>query len=172
MGDRGTRWALVVVVAVLTSACGGSGETTSTAGAQATTTAAGPAPTAAAATTLPRTTAVATASNTRFGTILVDPTGRSLYFFDGDSAGDDYGYSAATSGCTGACLQTWPALLFTGAGVPVGGAGVAAVATFERPDGTKQVTVSGKPLYRYAGDFQAGEVNGDGIGGVWHVAKP
>jgi predicted lipoprotein with Yx(FWY)xxD motif len=32
--------------------------------------------------------------------------------------------------------------------------------------------VAGKPLYRYAGDAQAGDVNGDGVGGVWHVAKP
>jgi predicted lipoprotein with Yx(FWY)xxD motif len=49
---------------------------------------------------------------------------------------------------------------------------VASVATFERPDGSMQITVSGKPLYRYAGDVQAGDVNGDGVGGVWHVAKP
>ena len=163
---------MVAVVALLTAACGGGGDTATTARAQAPTTGAGPAPTAATATTAVPTTAVSTTNNARFGMILVDPSGRSLYFFDRDSAVDDYGYGVASSGCTGACLQTWPPLLFTGTGVPVGGTGVASVATFERPDGGKQITVSGKPLYRYAGDVQAGDVNGDGVGGVWHVAKP
>jgi len=28
------------------------------------------------------------------------------------------------------------------------------------------------PLYRYAGDSKAGEVNGDDQGKVWHVIRP
>ncbi|MGH9149067.1 MAG: hypothetical protein ACRD0F_01860, partial [Acidimicrobiales bacterium] len=35
-----------------------------------------------------------------------------------------------------------------------------------------QVSYNGKPLYRYAGDSAPGQVTGDGIGGLWHVAKP
>jgi secreted repeat protein with Y-X4-D motif len=33
----------------------------------------------------------------------------------------------------------------------------------ERPDGTRQPTLDGKPLYRFADDGTAGEVNGDGL---------
>ena len=41
-----------------------------------------------------------------------------------------------------------------------------------RTDGKKQVTLDGHPLYTYAGDVAPGDVNGDGIGGVWHLARP
>ena len=40
-----------------------------------------------------------------------------------------------------------------------------------RDDGAKQVTYNGRPLYHYAGDKAAGDVAGDGMGGVWHVAS-
>jgi predicted lipoprotein with Yx(FWY)xxD motif len=29
----------------------------------------------------------------------------------------------------------------------------------------------GKPLYTFAGDKKSGDMNGDGVGQVWHVAK-
>ena len=38
-----------------------------------------------------------------------------------------------------------------------------------RPDGVKQVTLNGYPLYRYAGDKSSGQATGNGIGGSWHV---
>lgn len=47
-----------------------------------------------------------------------------------------------------------------------------ALATITRADGTTQVTYDGHPLYYYAADVQAGDTNGEGVGGVWHVAKP
>ncbi|MBB2755062.1 UNVERIFIED_ORG: putative lipoprotein with Yx(FWY)xxD motif [Rhizobium aethiopicum] len=28
-----------------------------------------------------------------------------------------------------------------------------------------------KPLYTFAGDRKPGDMTGDGVGGVWHVAK-
>jgi predicted lipoprotein with Yx(FWY)xxD motif len=34
------------------------------------------------------------------------------------------------------------------------------------------VSYEGTPLYTYAGDADPGEVNGDGVGGVWHVVHP
>jgi hypothetical protein len=38
-----------------------------------------------------------------------------------------------------------------------------------RSDGKMQVTYAGYPLYRFAGDTKAGQVNGQGLGGQWHV---
>ncbi|WP_414719408.1 hypothetical protein [Trinickia sp.] len=38
-------------------------------------------------------------------------------------------------------------------------------------DGKHQWTHEEAPLYRFAGDKAAGEKNGDGFAGVWHVAK-
>ncbi|TAM49516.1 MAG: hypothetical protein EPN57_23890 [Paraburkholderia sp.] len=39
-------------------------------------------------------------------------------------------------------------------------------------DGKHQWTHEGHPLYRFAGDKMAGEKNGEGFAGLWHVAKP
>ena len=65
----------------------------------------------------------------------------------------------------GACCGV-PALHGGGA---VKGSGRFSVVT--RDDGTKQWAIEGKPLYFFAADQKAGDVNGDGQGGVWHVVK-
>tara|TARA_R110000787_G_scaffold192886_11_gene304422 strand:+ start:316 stop:762 length:447 start_codon:yes stop_codon:yes gene_type:complete len=44
--------------------------------------------------------------------------------------------------------------------------------TITRVDGTKQTTYKNWPLYYFANDSNAGETNGDGVGGVWFIAKP
>jgi predicted lipoprotein with Yx(FWY)xxD motif len=56
------------------------------------------------------------------------------------------------NGCFGLCAQYWPPVLTSGA--PQAGAGVSqsAVGWVMRPDGTKQVTYKGKPLYLFADD--------------------
>ena len=41
-----------------------------------------------------------------------------------------------------------------------------------RNDGGKQSTYKGWPLYNYIMDKSAGDVYGEGVGGVWFVAKP
>ena len=102
--------------------------------------------------------AVRTESNPTHGTILVDAQGRSLYTFDRDTGGK--------SACTDDCASIWPPVISTGAQ-----GGVEGLGTVKRPDGTDQLTYKDKPLYRYSGDAKAGDVKGDGVGGVWHVAK-
>jgi predicted lipoprotein with Yx(FWY)xxD motif len=41
-----------------------------------------------------------------------------------------------------------------------------------RPDGSKMWAYKGKPLYLYVNDKAKGDVVGDGVGGIWHLAKP
>ncbi len=69
------------------------------------------------------------------------------------------------------CLAIWPVSYNAGTTF---GAGLAAsdFSSITRSDGSKQSTYKGWPLYTYAGDAAAGAVNGDGIMGVWFVAKP
>jgi predicted lipoprotein with Yx(FWY)xxD motif len=57
---------------------------------------------------------------------------------------------------------------------PVAGPGAAAsrLGTIKRPDGKTQVTYGGKPLYRFSGDRKAGDVNGQGNGGIWWAIAP
>jgi predicted lipoprotein with Yx(FWY)xxD motif len=93
--------------------------------------------------------------------ILVTTSGRTLYSL-----------SAETNGrfiCTGGCLVTWPPLILKRGARPVGVRGLGAV---KRPDGRRQVTYKGKPLYRFASDARKGDVNGEGFRdvGVWRVA--
>ena len=76
-----------------------------------------------------------------------------------------------TSSCLGTCASTWS---------PIGGAaqptldGVDAklIGTLVRPDGSKQLTVDGWPVYRYVKDMLPGTVNGQGVDGVWLAVGP
>jgi predicted lipoprotein with Yx(FWY)xxD motif len=101
-----------------------------------------------------------------FGQALVDGEGRTLYLFTNDTQ------NSGTSSCTGDCLVAWPPL-FTD-GDPVAGTGVdaALLGTISLPDGTTQVTYNGWPLYYYAEDTAPGDVNGQGVGGVWFLVSP
>ena len=102
-------------------------------------------------------------NNETFGDILTDGEGYSLYFFAKDTK--------STSLCNGGCLANWPAFykeeLVLGEGLDATYFGV-----ITREDGSKQNTYKGWPLYYYANDTAAGEVNGDGLGGNWFIGKP
>lgn len=96
--------------------------------------------------------------------ILVTNDGRTLYYFTPDQDG-------ATLACAGACLTTWlPDVLPQGAKVASNGSLPAKLGTIARPDGTRQVTYDGWPLYRFAGDTARGAVNGQGMSGQWFAA--
>lgn len=84
------------------------------------------------------------------GQLLVDPRRMSLYVNAADPAA-----------CDGACTQTWK---------PVEAWWTAVTSTPEwsvvmRRDGTRQWAFKGKPLYRYAADYNPGETSGDQIEG-------
>ena len=110
--------------------------------------------------------ALGTSANTKLGTYLVGYNGMTLYTKEGDSA--------KVSTCTGSCATAWPAYV-VGAEDNVNQlkAGITGKAdTFVRADGTIQMTYKGMPLYFYASDKTSADAKGDGVGGVWHVAKP
>jgi predicted lipoprotein with Yx(FWY)xxD motif len=104
-------------------------------------------------------TAPAKSADTTKGKTLVDDKGMTLYIFDRDAAGK--------SNCSGACATNWPPLA----------AGADAKATGDwtvvaRDDGAKQWAYKGKPLYHWSKDTKPGDVTGDGVNGVWHIAAP
>jgi len=90
--------------------------------------------------------------------ILMDKSGMTLYTFDKDSNG--------LSNCNDGCAAKWPPFI-AGKGAKVKqGFGV-----INRDDGSQQWTYKNKPLYTWSGDKKPGDTKGDGLGGVWHVAK-
>lgn len=118
--------------------------------------------------------------NTTFGKILTDSKGRSLYFFTKDVDGTDH-YCTAPAGTV--CGGKWP-IFYTDV-VTVGDASLVATDfnVITLPNGTKQTTYKGWPLYYYsiAGDgaiAPAGNTDGDNFGnvtganGLWFIAKP
>jgi predicted lipoprotein with Yx(FWY)xxD motif len=104
---------------------------------------------------------------TGLGKILVDSRGRTLYLFKKDTGGK--------SRCSGSCAVNWPPLLATGR--PRAGSGIAAskLTTTRRPDGKTQVVYNHHPLYRFVGDSNPGDTNGEGLtafGARWFVVSP
>ncbi len=96
----------------------------------------------------------------------VDFTGFTLYVFDNDAADAD-GDGAGDSDCNGNCAVTWPPLFADAGAAPTGPFSIVS-----RDDGTRQWALNGEPLYYFANDVAAGDVNGDESGGVWHIARP
>ena len=97
------------------------------------------------------------------GSTLTGPGGRTLYANTVDTT--------TKFSCTGACASVWPPL--TGTATAGSGVDASKLGTATRPDGTKQVTYDGHPLYEFKDDKAAGDKKGEGIkdeGGKWHVA--
>ncbi len=99
------------------------------------------------------------------GPIVTDDDMFTLYRSDRDTA------NPPTSRCTGECTSTWQPVL-VGDKIIFDGGDQSLVGTLVRPDGTKQLTLMGWPLYRYTGDRFEGEANGEGVDGVWAAITP
>jgi predicted lipoprotein with Yx(FWY)xxD motif len=100
------------------------------------------------------------------GPIVVDGQGRTVYVFDKDTAG------SGTSACSGQCLDNWPAVTTETGSPQVSDDVTGDVGTLTRDDGTIQLTLDGLPLYLFAGDRAAGDINGQAQQGVWWVVAP
>jgi len=101
----------------------------------------------------------------RMGNVVADEDGWLLYRFDSDSS------DPPTSNCEGDCAKIWPPAL-TDADPVLTGIDEADVGTVNRPDGTRQLTIDGWPIYYYAGDEEPGQWKGQGVGGTWFVIQP
>lgn len=108
--------------------------------------------------------AVLKTASTKLGSVVVDGAGKTIYEFDKDTKG------SGKSACTGGCAGLWPAV--TASSTPTLSGVTGTVGTITRDDGTKQVTLNGRPLYTYAGDAKPGDVTGQGYGGIWWVVSP
>ena len=82
---------------------------------------------------------------------MVDANGMSVYFFTKDVK------DSGTSACTGACLTAWPPVLSTAAAPSAEGV-TGTLGTITTPDGAKQVTLNGLPLYYYEQGQEAGDI--------------
>jgi len=96
------------------------------------------------------------------GYVLAAANGQVVYTYAKDTKG-------GTPTCTGSCAAIWPPLT----GNPVVSAadtGLGTLGTVSDPNGAKQVTYNGMPLYTYKGAKPLA-TKGNGVGGVWHVIK-
>ena len=93
--------------------------------------------------------------------VLVGANGMTLYTFDKDTAG------TGKSVCNGPCAQNWPPLAAAS-----GDASSGDWAVIARDDGSKQWAYKGKPVYFWAKDQKPGDRTGDGVNGIWRLAKP
>ena len=107
---------------------------------------------------------VVSVAPTSLGDVLVDQNGLTLYGFTPDTDG--------VSTCYGDCAAAWPPVLVdAGTELAVGEGLDAAMFTTVARDDTDQLQVvfGDWPLYTFAGDQAAGDVNGQGVNDVWYV---
>jgi predicted lipoprotein with Yx(FWY)xxD motif len=97
--------------------------------------------------------------NSAKGKVLTNAKGMTLYTFDKDSKGK--------SACNGKCAVNWPPLMAS-----AGAKAEKDYTIITRADGSKQWAHKGMPLYTWIKDKKPGDVTGDGVKKVWHVATP
>ena len=138
---------VLAATCIVLAACGGGNET----GADATS------PATATATTSPS--SGVSVVDTSLGPVLADADGHTVYGFTVDDPG--------VSRCYDGCAALWPPVA---GDTPIGdGLDESLFSVIERDDGTTQLLIGDLPLYLYAGDAEPGDVNGQGVEGVWFV---
>jgi len=98
-------------------------------------------------------------ADTKAGEVYTDASGMSLYTFRKDKPGK--------SKCFGACAAAWPPFI-----AAAGASDSGDWTLVKRKNGAMQWAYKDAPLYLWAGDKKAGDVSGDGVGGVWDLARP
>jgi len=89
--------------------------------------------------------------------VLTDANGMTLYIFDKDAPG--------VTNCYEQCAINWPPLMADASAKADG-----EFTLVDRTDGTKMWAYKGLPLYLWKDDKAPGDITGDGVGGVWHLA--
>jgi predicted lipoprotein with Yx(FWY)xxD motif len=111
--------------------------------------------------------AVVSTHSSPAGTYLTDAKGRTLYLWKADTS--------STSNCADACASSWPAYTTNGSPSASGDAQQSLLGTTKRSDGKTQVTYDNHPLYYYAEDENAGDMEGQGsnnFGNKWWIVAP
>ncbi|MGW0832604.1 hypothetical protein [Streptomyces prunicolor] len=98
---------------------------------------------------------------------LININQAALYRFDKDTA------SPSKSNCNDDCAVKWPPVTIEeGGNVYLAGVNPKEVGAIRRDDGQVQITVGGWPVYRFSGDSEPGDLNGQGVGGTWFAVGP
>jgi predicted lipoprotein with Yx(FWY)xxD motif len=98
------------------------------------------------------------------GSVVTDDKGMTLYRYDKDEA------NPSKWTCAGECTKTWIPVIVQDS-VQTMGVEKSLLGTVHR-NGLKQLTLGGWPLYRYVGDTQAGQTNGQAKGNTWYAVTP
>ncbi|MFD5827438.1 hypothetical protein [Lentzea sp. NPDC060358] len=162
-----TRFALVVVLAVLGACSAPPAQETATP--KELEAASGPVagPTADKTRVLPGDIAALRVVDSAVGEVVADREQNTLYLNTGD------GTSPPRPTCVEPeCTLVWPPLLAAGGRVEAAGVDRALVGTVRRPDGLEQVTIAGHPVHRHVDDEQAGDTTGHGTDGRWYAIAP
>jgi len=99
------------------------------------------------------------------GSLLLAESGLSLYTFDNDAV--NVSSCNGTPDNTSSCAGIWPPLLVADGAVASG-----KFSFITRDDNEQQWAYNQQALYTYAQDSAQGDVLGDGIDNIWHLARP
>ena len=124
-----------IIAAAALAACGGSGGASTAAGSAT------------------NSTTVSERQLPGVGSVLVDHSGKALYTPDVEARGE--------IACEKACNAFWKPLA-PGAGNPTATANAGKLGVITRPDGSRQVTINGKPVYTFSEDTP-GKATGNGF---------
>jgi predicted lipoprotein with Yx(FWY)xxD motif len=164
---RKSGWAVAAAgissLVLLLTACGGSSSSSSSsaAGGSGSTPTAGGQPSSGLNLPSPGT-QVLIIERSKLGWVLAEASGLVVYTYGGDTKG-------GSPTCTGGCAALWPAVT----GLPQAGPAdtlPGPLGTVAMPNGAKQITYNGYPLYTLKG-AGALSTKGDGMDGKWHVIK-
>ncbi|WP_051814330.1 hypothetical protein RFN58_34620 [Streptomyces iakyrus] len=160
-----------VTSALLLTACGSSGDSSSGTDSGAAAASSAPASSAPAGSGdadgmgMATTSMLMTEEMEGMGTFVTDDKGMTLYRYEMDQA------SPSKSMCTGDCAKTWMPVMAQDS-VKAMGVEQSLVGSVDRSDGMKQLTLAGRPLYRYMGDAKAGELKGQAKDSKWYAVTP
>jgi predicted lipoprotein with Yx(FWY)xxD motif len=105
-------------------------------------------------------------ARTADGTMVVTGRGMTVYIYLSDAT------NPPATTCTGDCANDWPPVILATPAPAVRGVDPAHVGVLVRPDRTRQLTLDGYPLYRFAGDRRPGDMRGESVGNKWYAVAP
>jgi predicted lipoprotein with Yx(FWY)xxD motif len=100
----------------------------------------------------------------KYGPILVNAQGRTLYLFVADTKGK--------STCYSGCAKVWPPVIASASTHAGKGVSPEELTQVRRTDGSQQVVYHHHPLYTMTADTRPGQTEGQAFLGTWFVVSP